>query len=74
MNDPETIELVKSAIGSNLVENREEIVKTKGGQLLLEKAIDSNGNFKMEYELNVKKVYAKPTAELKKEIENMETE
>lgn len=74
VNDPETIELVKSAIGSNLVENREEIVKTKGGQLLLEKAIDSNGNFKMEYELNVKKVYAKPTAELKKEIENMETE
>ena len=52
VNDEKTTEVIEEAIFKSLVANRATISATKGGQLLVEKAIDQKGNFRKHYECN----------------------
>lgn len=45
-NDEETTTIVQNALGDTLISDRESIMKTAGGKLLMEKLIDNEGNFK----------------------------
>ena len=52
VNDAKTTEVIEEAIFKSLVANRSTIAATKGGKLLVEKAIDQKGNFRTHYECN----------------------